>query len=351
MNTLSYGVLALSAVVCALFIGYRLGSAAMRPVVDSLREQLNERDDVIAAVTPLREAMSTLRARVDDAERSRLESLARLSEQVIAMGRQVGTATSEVRQEAQRIATALSRTQHQGTWGEMQLRRVVEASGMLEHVHFTEQVRLADGSLRPDMVIDLGAGRTVVVDAKVSLDALLSPDLDGDDVATEHARAIGDHLQRLAGKQYWKAAGTPEFVIMFLPAEHMLSVALQARPDLLQTSFDRHVVLATPTTLMATLRSISWAWQQAEMAGQARDVLEAGQLVHDRLTTMSSHLQRLGKDLAGAVNGYNQFVGSLETRVLPATRRLSGLCAPQQESLEAGTIDIRVREIVVEDTG
>ncbi|MEI2786762.1 MAG: DNA recombination protein RmuC [Candidatus Nanopelagicales bacterium] len=332
-------------------LAYRLGAASLRPTVLSLREQLVAREEVAQSVTPLREAMSDLQRRVDDAERSRVDSLSRLSEQMLGVGRQVSVATDEVRTEAQRIAGALSRTQHQGLWGEMQLRRIVEASGMLPHVHFVEQVNLADGTLRPDMVVDLGESRCVVVDAKVSLDALLDPRLDGDEQAAAHASAISDHLTRLSAKQYWKAAGSPEFVIMFLPAEHMLGIALQARPDLLQASFDKRVVLATPTTLMATLRSVSWAWQQAHMAGQARQVLEAGQQVHQRLTTMSRHIAKLGKDLGDAVDGYNQFVGSLDARVLPASRRLSAMCAPDEEPTAINTIDIRPRDAVTHDTG
>lgn len=343
--------LLLVAVVAAYLAGYRMGGAALRPTVAALGSQLEQQSQVAASVAPLREALQTLQVRVDEAERARIEGLSRLSEQVLGMQRNVTAATGEVRAEAARISAALSRTQHQGTWGEMQLRRLVEASGMLAHVHFTEQVRLADGALRPDMVVELGADRRVVVDAKVSLDALLDPRLNPDEQAASHAAAIADHLAKLSAKQYWKAAGSPEFVIMFLPAEHMLGVALRARPELLQAAFDKRVVLATPTTLMATLRSVAWAWHQSEMADQARDVLEAGQQVHQRLSTMGRHLGQLGKDLSGAVDGYNQFVASLESRVMPAARRMAAMCAEEGNLPAAATVDVRPRPVAQADTG
>jgi DNA recombination protein RmuC len=236
----------------------------------------------------------------------------------------------------------------------MQLRRLVEASGMLEHVHFVEQLSVVDDDavLRPDMVIELGEGRRVVVDAKVSLDAFLDPDIDPQEQAQRHAAAVADHVNRLSSKQYWRAVDTPEFVIMFLPAEHMLGVALQARPDLLQSAFDKKIVLATPTTLMATLRSISWAWQQAAMAQEACEVLAAGRQVHDRLTVMGTHIARLGKHLGDAVTGYNQFIGSFDSRVMPSARRLAQLAAPEAEVLELPEIDVRARTVVsLEDQG
>lgn len=338
----------------ALVLAYRLGVASLRPTVRSLTAQSDARQAMESTLQPLQQAMTSLQVRVDEAERARVDTLGRLSEQVLSVGREVTQATRDVQGQAQRITQALSRTQGQGAWGEMQLRRLVEAAGMLDHVHFLEQVGLEDGALRPDMIIDLGSERRVVVDAKVTVDAFLDPDLDEAGQGRLHAAAVAEHINRLAAKAYWKAAGSPEFVIMFLPAEHMLGVALQERPDLLQTAFAKKVVLATPTTLMATLRSVSWAWQQAAMAGQAREVLHAGELVHQRLITMTTHLARLGKDLGDAVTGYNQFVGSLETRVMPAARRLADLAALEGDLVDATEIDVRPRTLALEvphDTG
>jgi DNA recombination protein RmuC len=351
---MTYWILAAAAAVLAVVLAYRLGAATMRPQVRALTAQLEARQQVEATVAPLQQAMASLQGRVDDAERARVETLGRLSEQVLSVGREVTAATREVHGQAQRITQALSRTQNQGTWGEMQLRRLVEAAGMLDHVHFTEQVGVDAGALRPDMVIDLGEDRRVVVDAKVSLDAFLDPDLDEAAQSRAHAAAVAEHVNRLSGKQYWRAVGTPEFVMMFLPSEHMLGIALRERPDLLQAAFAKKVVLATPTTLMATLRSVSWAWQQAAMAGQAREVLAAGETVHQRLNTMTGHVIRLGKDLGDAVSGYNQFVGSLETRVMPAARRLADLAALEGDLAEVTPIDVRPRSVageVAHDTG
>lgn len=347
------GWLALTALLTALgaLLAYRAGSrtaavqlAGVEGQRDALAEQLRTRGSLDETLQPLQRAMSDLSGRVQSAERARAGEISGLSERMLAVGREVTEATRDVHQQAARITEALSRTHRQGTWGEMQLRRLVEASGMLSHVHFVEQLSLEDDGrlLRPDMVVDIGAGRQVVVDAKVSLDAFLDPDLDDGTRAQVHAAAVADHVQRLAGKQYWRAAGTPEFVILFLPAENLLGVALQERPDLLASAFDRKVVLATPTTLMATLRSVAWAWQQAEMAEEAEAVLVAGRTLYERLSTMHNHLTRLGKSLDDAVDGYNRFLGSLDSRVMPAARRLGALAAPDGEPLpQPVEIDVR----------
>lgn len=337
-------------VLVAAVVAFVLGLASQRPQVRALTKQLAARQELETTLQPLQQAMTSLEGRVSEAERARMDTMSRLSEQVLAVSREVTASVQDVRGQAQRITEALSRTQSRGAWGEMQLRRLVEASGMLEHVHFEQQVTLGDQ--RPDMVIELGEDRRVVVDAKVPLDAFLDPDLSDEDQARLHAAAVADHVSRLSAKQYWRAVGSPEFVMLFLPAEHMLGVALQERPDLLQTAFAKKIVLATPTTLMATLRSVSWAWQQAAIAGQAREVLSAGELVHQRLATMNGHLSRLGKDLGDAVSGYNQFVGSLETRVMPAARRLAELAALDGEVAEVTPIDVRPRSVALQaDTG
>lgn len=336
----------------SVWLAHRLGVrssqvelARLQGSHDALQTQWAQREQLDSTLTPLRVAMSELAEQVHSAERARVSALSGLSEQMLAVGRQVDSATQGVTEQAQMISRALAGTQSQGTWGEMQLRRLVESAGMLEHVHFDQQVtiRSDDTTVRPDMVIDIGSGRTVVVDAKVSLDAFLTPDATDEQRAAAHAAAVGEHVTRLSGKNYWKAAGTPEFVILFLPSEHMLSVALRERPALLQSAFDKKVVLATPTTLMATLRSVSWAWQQADMADQAREVLEAGQLLYRRLTTMTGHLTKTGKSLNDAVDAYNSMLASLDARVLPAARRLGQLSVPEGEEPQVRSIDVRAR--------
>lgn len=362
MVTITPVWLVFAALVLAVgaFVAYRLGAASARPRIAELEgrcaalaEQAQARGSIDATLQPLRQAMADLTQQVDSAERSRVAAIAGLSERLVTVGQQVGEATKDVTAQAQRITQALSRTHNQGTWGEMQLRRLVEAAGMLEHVHFVEQHTVTEeaGQLRPDMVISLSEGRQVVVDAKVSLDAFLDPDLDEQAIAARHAAAVTDHITRLSSKKYWKAVGTPEFVILFLPAEHMLGVALRERPDLLHTAFDRKIVLATPTTLMATLRSVSWAWQQAAMADQARDVLAAGKQVHERLSTMAGHLERLGKSLADSVGQYNQFVGSLDSRVLPSARRLAQMTDPDADVVSITEIDVRPRTVQIDERG
>ena len=234
-----------------------------------------------------------------------------------------------------------------GKWGELQLKRVVEAAGMLAHVDFVEQdqVRTDDGLLRPDMVIRLAGGKNVVVDAKVAflgfLDAAQATD---ERVRTErlaaHARHVRAHVDDLAGKRYWdQFAPAPEFVVMFVPAESFLHAAAEQDPLLIEYAFERNVVIATPTTLLALLRTVSYAWRQDALASNAQAVLSLGKELHGRLATMGSHLAKLGRAIDSAAGAYNQTVSSLETRVLVSARRFADL-----HVVDGGPADARPRQ-------
>ena len=218
-----------------------------------------------------------------------------------------------------------------GQWGELHLRRTVELAGLVDHCDFAEQVRIDDGRLRPDLVVTLAGGRTIAVDAKAPLAAFL--DLTGSDDPAEHDRALarlGEHVRKhvadLGSRRYWEAlAGTPEFVVLFLPGEAILQAALQAVPDLVEQAAARNVVLATPSTLIALLRTVAQGWQHEVLNAQAHEVQRLGQELHARLGSMAGHLDRVGRSLNASVVAYNQAMGSLEGRVLVSARRFADL--------------------------
>ncbi|MBI9115212.1 DNA recombination protein RmuC [Sanguibacter suaedae] len=284
---------------------------------------------VQSMVEPLTRTLADVRQQMLLAEEARVASVAALGEQVRGMRE-----TSEhLRSETGTLVTALRSSDVRGTWGEMQLRRVVEAAGMLNRVDFTEQnhVRTDDGALRPDMVVHLAGGKHVVVDAKVAfvgyLDAqqATDPAVRADRLAA-HARHVRKHVDDLGAKRYWdQFAPAPEFVVMFLPAEPFLGAALDQDPSLLEHAFAKNVVIVTPMTLMALLRTVAYAWRQDALAENAQRVLTIGKELHGRLATMGTHLNKLGRQIQGAADAYNKTIGSLETRVLVSARRFSEL--------------------------
>ncbi|HET7430449.1 MAG TPA: DNA recombination protein RmuC [Nocardioides sp.] len=275
------------------------------------------------------EGLDRLSDQLQDLEHARATWQGQLREQVL----DVRHSTDVLRRETQSLATALRRPQVRGRWGELHLRRAVELAGLVDRCDFAEQVPLADGSLRPDLVVRLAGGRSVVVDAKVPLDAFLDataaddPDLREAHLA-RHARQLRAHADVLGSKRYWRALPeTPEFVVLFLPAESFLSAALEADASLIEHAADRGVVLASPTTLIALLRTVAHGWRHEALADRAREIHGIGRDLHERLGTMGGHLGKLGRSLDAAVTAYNQTVGSWESRVLVAARRFEDLDA------------------------
>jgi DNA recombination protein RmuC len=276
-------------------------------------------------------ALDRLGRRLDEAEALRRVDQAGMRAELAEQLRHVEATTEIVRRETSQLASALGRVDMRGRWGEAHLRRLVEAAGMLDRVHFTEQdVRSGDdGSQRPDLVVDLGAGRTLVVDAKVPLAALLEAEASTDegaraDLYARHARDVAQHADRLGSKDYWRRYDdTLEAVVLFLPAESLLGIALREDPALLERSFARGVILATPTTLLALLRTVSHVWRREAIADSAREIHALGRELHERLGVALDHVRRMGSSLDSAVSHYNRFVGSLEGRVLVSARRLA----------------------------
>lgn len=353
MDTWTLLVVAGLALLAGVALGTLLGAGLLRRDDATAAERSDATLQVTAqAVAPVRDSLDRFDARLRELEVSGVAWQTRLQAQVESV-RLTGEA---LRRETQGLATALRRPQVRGQWGEMHLRRSVELAGMVERCDFTVQtsVRSDDGMLRPDLLVRLAGGRQVVVDAKVPLDAFLQAteaDANGDDSAAtahlhRHAAQVRGHVDALAAKTYWRQfAPTPEFVVMFVPGEAFLSHALEADPTLLEYAAARQVIPATPTTLIALLRSVSYAWSQETLADGAREVLQVGRELYDRLATMGRHLDKLGRSLTGAVGAYNETVGSLESRVLVSARRMRGLEVGSDDPLSPAPVQEAVRPL------
>lgn len=295
----------------------------------------------------VQEGLARLHDQLRDLEHTRASWQGQLAEQVLDMRH----TTDSLRRETQALATALRKPQVRGRWGEMHLRRAVELAGMVNHCDFVEQPPLDDGARRPDLVVRLAGGREVVVDAKVPLDAYLDAGTATDDEERDrglrrHANQLRQHVDGLSSKRYWTAlAETPEFVVMFVPAESFLSAALEVQPDLLEYAARRQVVLATPTTLIALLRTVAHGWGHEALAVQARQIHQLGRELHGRLGTMAGHLDQVGRSLNAAVGHYNQAVGSFESRVLVQARRFTDLSVTDEELASPRQVDTVGRSV------
>lgn len=280
-------------------------------------------------VQPVRDSLDRLGQRLISLETQGASWQAQLREQVAA----VHLSGTELRRETAALAEALRRPQVRGQWGEMQLKRSLELAGLTAHCTFEQQVsrRTDDGMVRPDVVISMAGGKHVVIDAKVSLDAFLSATSSDDpsvriDGFVRHARQVRSHVDALATKAYWQQfSPTPEFVVMFLPAEALFSQALETDPALLDYAAGKRVLLATPTTLIAMLKTIAYAWTQDALADNAREVHDLGRELYERLSTVGGHLDSLGRSINTAVASYNKTVGSLEKRVFVTARKMRDL--------------------------
>jgi DNA recombination protein RmuC len=361
---LAFAVVVLVAAVVAV--------ARRQPPIDEARllkglvtlneSQLKSQHDLAAAdlakrqqavehmVQPIASSLGEIGSRLEQLEVSRREAYAGLAQQV----RSLHESQELLRDQTGNLVTALRNPQARGRWGEMQLRRVVEMAGMLPHCDFEEQSTLTteDGRIRPDVIIHLPGAKTVVVDAKVALDAYLAAIEEADDVRckaklVQHARQVRSHVDKLAAKSYWaQFSDAPDFVVLFVPGDSLLGAAIEHDAGLMEHAVANKVLLATPVTLIALLRAVAYGWQQESLADNARQIAEVGREMQERVLTFVKHFGRVGRSLDRAVDAYNDAAGSLERRVLVQTRRFTELGVTETEIPDPAPIDKRARSLV-----
>ena len=321
-----------------------LAKTALEKVNETAKGDLDKKHQAIGEMlAPVKESLLKLDTGMRTLEKERKGEQESLKEQV----RSLIETEKQLRQETSSLVKALRTPLARGRWGEMQLRRVVEMAGMLNHCDFYEQENEVNdqGRMRPDLLVRLPGGRQVIVDAKVPLEAYLEAIQSSDEITREarlrdHARQVRAHVGMLSKKAYWEAfQPTPEFVILFLPAETFFSAALEFDPSLIEVGVEQGVILATPTTLIALLKSVAYGWKQESLSRHANQVNELGHELYKRLVDMSSHLSKVGRSLNTAVDAYNKGVGSFESRVLVTARKFKELGAASS-SLELEPIEI-----------
>src|SRR3954466_11685962 len=303
------------------------------------REELDKRTTAFdSLVKPIAESLTKVDTKIAQLEKDRAETQGALFTHL----KNVTTQQEDLRRETANLVTALRAPHTRGRWGEMQLRRVCEMAGMIRHCDFAEQETVAseDSRLRPDVVVKLPGDKRVVIDAKVPLaaylDAIESRDEDSRRVHMQsHVRQMRDHIKKLSAKGYWKYEDAPEFVVMFVD-EAMYRAAIEEAPSIVEEALEQHVLITTPTSLLALLRTIGYSWRQERLAESAREIADLGRELHSRLGTFAGMLAKLGRALNSSVGAFNQAVGSFDARVLVTARKLEEHgAASETKELEA----------------
>lgn len=345
-------------------------SARMLALLDERYERDAARSDaaqeargaeIARTLAPISASLGQLERHLARTENARVEADGALQQQL----RQLSARTEQLTSGTAALTTALRSPTARGRWGEVQLRRIVEAAGMLEHVDFEEQVRArrADGDADqlPDLVVRLAGDRRLAVDAKAPMDAYLDSTEQSDPQAAAklraaHAKALRGHVDRLAAKGYWAGLGdTPEFTVLFVPSDGVVASALGADPALLEHAFSRDIVIASPATLMALLRTVAHTWRTDALNANALEILEVSRELHQRLGTLNTHLAKLGRQLDGSVKAFNDTVGSYQSRVIPSARRIEemhtvGRPIADQEPIERRTRPVPEAQEALADT-
>src|SRR5882762_8202076 len=334
-----------------------LANATLARFQESAKGDLELRTRAIdQLVRPLKESLEKVDSKIGELEKTRAGAYSELREQV----RGLATAQLQLQAETGNLVTALRAPHIRGRWGEIQLRRVVELAGMLQYCDFDEQTTVVtdDGRIRPDVIIRLPGNRTIVIDAKVPFDAFYESISTKDDEIRsarlkDHARLVRTHIGSLSKKSYWESVQpTPEFVLLFLPGETFYSAALEVDPTLIEDGVGKGVIIATPTTLIALLKAVSYGWRQEQMAENAKEVSDLGKTLYDRLRVFTDHFADIGKGLDRALDSYNRGVGSLEGRVLRTARKFKERGAIAGEDIEIlEPIDKATRALSLDEGG
>jgi DNA recombination protein RmuC len=316
-----------------------LAESRLREARTEATADIDERKQAIEnLLAPMKTTLEQVDREIKESERRRVQSSSELVQKIASLD----TVGQTLRSETARLVDALKRPGVRGRWGELQLKRVVELAGMVEHCHFMEQqtIDADDARIRPDVIVQLPGGKHIVIDAKVPLDAYLKALEAPDETARQrllcdHAKQVRSHLAQLSAKGY--AAGvqpSPDFVVMFLPGEMFFSAALEQDPALIEYGVERRVIPASPTTLIALLRAVAYGWQQEAVARDARQIAEFGRRLYDSVGKLTEHFDRLGARLRGSVDAYNDAIGSLEGNVLVKARKFKDLQAANGEDLK-----------------
>ncbi len=335
----------------------QLAKENLQTFQETAKGDMEQRQQAIdQLIRPLKESLEKVDSKIGDLEKTRAGAYSELREQVKALA----TSQSQLQAETGNLVKALRVPHVRGRWGEIQLRRVVELAGMLQYCDFVEQetVSTEDARIRPDLIVRLPGNRTIVVDSKVPFDAFYeSISTTDDDVRAarlnDHARLVRTHITALSRKSYWETVQpTPEFVLLFLPGETFYSAALENDPKLIEDGVSQGVIIATPTTLIALLKAVSYGWRQEQMANNAQEVSNLAKTLYDRLRVFTNHFDDIGRSLDRALDAYNKGVRSLEARVLVTARRFKdrgAIAGDEIEQLEP--IDKAARPLSLDEGG
>jgi DNA recombination protein RmuC len=324
----------------------------LETILEHSKGELSTRQEAVAGlVKPLGDALERYSAHIREMEKSTQSTAGELK----AMLEQLSNANSRLENQTRNLTTALKRPEVKGRWGEITLRRVVEVSGMSPYCDFDEQpsVTTQEGRKRPDMIVRLPQGHSIVVDSKVPLDAYMEAFDTNDETArtaslARHAQKVRSHMTGLSSKEYWKDfSPNTEFVVLFLPGESFFSAALEQDRQLIEDGIARRVILATPTTLIALLRTVAVSWQQHTLADNAREIGKAGTELYDRLAVYAEHMKKIKDSLQKAVNAFNQASGSWESRVVPSANRIRELGGRESEdgTSSIGHVDVYMKTL------